>query len=367
VKILVLTPALHDTAPGQRFRIEQWARYLARRGVQFTFSSFEDRSLHDRLYATGQRRRKAVGVLRGVARRLSTLRELRRYDAVFLYREAAAIGPAIVERLIARSGIPLIYDFDDPIWIPYRSPSNGMWSRLKCPAKTATICSLASVVIVGNRLLATYAKRFARNVHVVPSTIDLERYPMERPARVEDMTTLGWTGSHSTLPFLSGVEGALKALAAVRPFKLAVISNRQSYSIDGLGDRLVARSWSAESEAGDLQDVEIGLAPFPSTGWTPWRCHGKVLQYMAVGAVPVASPVGVVSDYIDDGKNGFLAASEPEWVDRLRLLIDNSDLRRQMGRAARETVESRYSAGLWAPQVREIIEAAIERGGYGSG
>jgi glycosyltransferase involved in cell wall biosynthesis len=190
---------------------------------------------------------------------------------------------------------------------------------------------------------------------------------MEKPARVEGMTTLGWTGSHSTLPFLSGVEGALKALAAVRPFKLAVISNRPSYSIDGLGDRLVARSWSAESEAGDLQDVEIGLAPFPSNGWTPWRCHGKVLQYMAVGAVPVASPVGVVSDYIDDGKNGLLAASEPEWVDRLRLLIDNSDLRRQMGRAARETVESRYSAGLWAPQVGEIIEAAIEKGGHGSG
>jgi len=361
MKILVLTPALYDTAPGQRFRIEQWARYLARTDIQFTFSSFEDSSLHDRLYAPGERARKAVGVLRAVARRLSILKELRRYDAVFLYREAAAIGPAIVERLIARSGIPLIYDFDDPIWIPYRSPSNGMWSRLKCPAKTATICSLASVVIVGNRLLATYARRFARNVHVVPSTIDLERYPVEKPARAEGVTTLGWTGSHSTLPFLLRVKGALKALAAVRSFKLAVISNRRSYSIDGLGDRLVARPWSAESEAGDLQDVEIGLAPFPSTGWTPWRCHGKVLQYMAVGAVPVASPVGVVSDYIDDGKTGFLVESEADWVERLCFLIDDPERRYEIGQAARATVESRYSAGLWAPRVREIFEAAADR------
>lgn len=179
MKILALTPALHDTAPGQRFRIEQWTRYLAQSGMQFTFSSFEDKRLHDRLYTAGRYARKAVGVLRGVRRRLGLLRELRRYDAVFLHREAAAIGPAIIERLIARSGIPLIYDFDDPIWIPYRSPSNSMWSRLNCPAKTATICSLASVVITGNRLLASYAKQFARNVHVIPSTIDLQRYPGE--------------------------------------------------------------------------------------------------------------------------------------------------------------------------------------------
>ena len=358
MRILVLAPALYDTAPGQRFRIEQWARYLAHSGMQFTFSSFEDKSLHDRLYATGQYARKAVGVLRGVGRRLRILRELHRYDAVFLHREAAAIGPAIIERLIARSGIPVIYDFDDPIWLPYRSPSNSMWSRLKCPAKTATICSLASVVIVGNRLLASYAKRFARNVHVIPSTIDLQRYPARRPTRVDGVATLGWTGSHSTLPFLSSVEGALKAVAAVRPFRLAVISNRESYSLDGLADRLVARQWRAESEAQDLADVDIGLAPFTSSGWTPWRCHGKILQYMAAGAVPVASPVGIVPDYIEDGKNGFLAASEQEWIARLCLLIDNPELRRDMGRAARETIECRYSAELWAPQVQEILGAA---------
>ena len=361
VRILVLTPALYDTAPGQRFRIEQWARYLAHSGMQFTFSSFEDRSLHDRLYTTGRHARKAIGVLRGVWRRFAILRQLHRYDAVFVHREATAIGPAIIERLIARRGVPLVYDFDDPVWIPYRSPSNAMWSRLKCPAKTATICSLASVVIVGNRLLASYAKRFARNVHVVPSTIDLEQYPARRPARADGVATLGWTGSHSTLPFLSGVEGVLRAVAAVRPFRLAVISNRESCALDGLGDRVVARQWRAESEARDLADVDIGLAPFPSSGWTPWRCHGKILQYMAVGAVPVASPVGIVPDYIEDGKSGFLPASEQEWIARVCLLIDNPELRRDMGRAARETIESRYSAELWAPQVGEIIEAAAGR------
>lgn len=357
MKVLVLTPSLYDTAPGQRFRIEQWARHVGGTGVRFTFSSFEDADLHECLYRRGQYRRKTVGVLRGLVRRVRIVRELGQYDAVFLYREAATIGPAIIERLIARSGIPMVYDFDDPIWLPYRSPANGMWSRLKCPTKTATICSLASAVIVGNRLLGSYAERFARRVYVVPSTIDLGRYAQRGRTHDESVVTLGWSGSHSTLPFLSRIADALKAVAAMRPFRLRVISNRESFSLDGLEDRLVARQWRAESETQDLQDVDIGLAPFPATGWTPWRCHGKVLQYMAVGAVPVASPVGVVSDYIDDGKNGFLVETKADWVDRLCLLIDSPELRRSMGQAARATVESRYSAAFWAPRVCEIFAA----------
>jgi glycosyltransferase involved in cell wall biosynthesis len=314
--------------------------------MQFTVSSFEDTTLHDQLYAKGQYARKTVGVLRGMRRRLGILRELHRYDAVFVHREAATISPAIIERLIARTRIPLIYDFDDPIWMPYRSPSNALWSRLRCPATTPTICSLASAVIVGNRLLASYAKQFSRKVYVVPSTIDLQRYPSRRERPVSNVATVAWTGSHSTLSFLSCIDGALKTLARERPFNMVVVSNQECYSFDGFEGRLTARRWRPESEARDLEDVDIGLAPFPSSGWAPWRCHGKILQYMAVGAVPVASPVGIIPDYIRDGENGFLAATEQGWIARLCLLIDSPEVRREMGQAARETIESRYSAEL---------------------
>lgn len=79
---------------------------------------------------------------------------------------------------------------------------------------------------------------------------------------------------------------------------------------------------------------------------------------MAAGAVPVASPVGVVHDYIDDGRNGFLARNDSEWIDRLTLLIDDVRLRRDMACAARETIEARYAAARWAPEVERILVGA---------
>jgi glycosyltransferase involved in cell wall biosynthesis len=64
---------------------------------------------------------------------------------------------------------------------------------------------------------------------------------------------------------------------------------------------------------------------------------------MAMELPVVTSPVGVNTDIITDGVNGFLATSEDEWFERLAALVESAEMRRATGRAARETVVSRYS------------------------
>src|SRR5262249_15724652 len=117
MKVLVLAPNLPDTAPSMRFRMEQWAPYL-QDGCQLTFAPFEDEALHDLLYQPGYYGAKALLMLRAFLRRLELPRRATEYDVIFLHREAAAIGPQIVELLLSRSGIPIVYDFDDPVWLP---------------------------------------------------------------------------------------------------------------------------------------------------------------------------------------------------------------------------------------------------------
>jgi glycosyltransferase involved in cell wall biosynthesis len=360
VKVLVLTPALYDTAPGQRFRIEQWARHLEDDGFQFTFAPFEDDRLHRVIYTRGQFHRKATLMLRALLRRLKVLSAVGKHDLVFLVREAAMIGPAVVERIVPKLGVPVVYDFDDPIWLPYRSPNNGPFSRLRWPGKTATICRLASRVVVGNRLLADWARRHAPHVSVVPSTIDLAQYPLKPPPPNGRPVTLGWTGSHSTLPFLKLLHGSLEKLATRHSFRLLVISHSDSYRVDSASFEVVSKRWNSASEVVDLHQIDIGLGPFPNTGWTPWRCHGKVLQYMAAGIPCVASRVGVLPEYIQDGLNGFLATSQGEWIEKLTLLMENAGLRRRIGLAGRRTVEQRYSVNVWLPKLREILESAAD-------
>jgi glycosyltransferase involved in cell wall biosynthesis len=280
---------------------------------------------------------------------------------VFLHREASLIGPALVEKLIALRGVPLVYDFDDPIWMPYRSPVNHRFTVLKFPAKTAAICKLSNHVIVGNRLLAQYASRYSAAVSVVPSTIDLRQYPTRRRKRNPNVVTLGWTGSHSTLPFLEELAPVLRRLATERTYRLVVISHTDSYQIPDLRVQVVARGWSAATEAADLADIDIGLAPFPNRGWTPWRCHGKILQYMAAAIPTIATPIGIIPDYIQDGITGCLAADETEWLQKLIRLIDDGEFRDHIGAEGRNVVQTRYSAQIWAPYVGRILGQAGRR------
>jgi glycosyltransferase involved in cell wall biosynthesis len=354
MKILVLSPAPYDTSPALRFRVEQWARHLEPAGFRFTFVPFEDAALRGVLYEPGRYVRKAVLTARAMARRFAILPRVRDYDVVLMHREAAAVGPAVIERLIARRRVPVVYDFDDPIWLPYRSPTNGFLSRLKWPSKVAAICRLAAVVIVGNRLLAEWAGRHAGNVEVVPSTVDLDRCPVKADVGGSP-PTLGWTGSHSTLPFFEQLLPTLRRFAADRAYRLLVVSHTDDYRPADLPVEVAARRWRATTEGEDLLGMDIGLAPFPDTGWTPWRCHGKVLQYMAAAVPTVASRIGILPDYIRDGENGFLAATEADWHDRLTRLADDRALRRRLGLAGRETVAGRFSVQVWAPRIRNIL------------
>lgn len=357
MKILVLSPAPYDTSPAMRFRIEQWARYLEPAGFRFTFVPFEDEALNRVIYQPGRYVRKAFLTARALARRFALLPRLRDYDVVFMHREAAALGPAVIERLIARRRVPVVYDFDDPIWLAYRSPTNGVLSYLKWPSKVASVCRLATVVTAGNRLLAGWARRHAQDVEVVPSTVDLDRAPVKSdPGGMPP--TLGWTGSHSTLPFLESLLPTLRRFAARRPYRLLVVSHTDAYRPPALPVEVEARKWRAVTEGEDLLGMDVGLAPFPDSGWTPWRCHGKVLQYMAAGVPTVASRIGILPDYIRDGENGFLAGTEDEWLDRLDRLAGDPPLRRRVGLAGRETIAEQYSAQVWAPRVGDILRRA---------
>jgi glycosyltransferase involved in cell wall biosynthesis len=332
---------------------------LEREGVDWEYCAFEDAGLHDVIYTRGNYGRKAWHMLRAVARRVRDLRDLRRYDLVFIYEEAARIGPAVLERLVARRGVPIVYDFCDPIYLPYESPTNRHLSYLKFFGKTKTICRLARHVIVGNPLLADWAAPYSRALSVVPITIDTDSYrPRERrPPEPGEIPTIGWSGSHTTVPHLDGLRAPLQELSRRRKFRLRVLGVRQ-YQLPGV--EVDARPWNPRTEVQDLQTFDIGMMPLPSDPWTVRRTHLKVRQYMGLAIPAIASPVGVNTELLRDGTNGLLAASDAEWVEKLTLLLNDYELRRTLGDAGRRTIEQHYSARVWTPHVLAILEHAAQ-------
>src|SRR4029453_1873854 len=195
MQVLALVPALYDTSPGQRYRLEQWEPLLREWGVEITYAPFEDEELPSLLYKPGLLTKKLKLVTRGLNRRLSLVRKVKDYDLVYILREAALLGPPVFEKLIHQRRVPIVFDFDDAIFVSYRSPSNGYLSYLKFASKTKTICRMASHVMAGNPYLAAYARQVNDRVTVIPSTIDTEKYRPSQPIESSGPAVMGWTGS----------------------------------------------------------------------------------------------------------------------------------------------------------------------------
>jgi len=354
VKLLAWVPQQPDTSPGQRFRLEQWEPYLRQLGIEVTYSPFMDANLAKLLKQPGGLLRKIVGVLACWQLRLREAAGLRGFDLVYVFREDALLGPALPARWLAARRIPFVFDFDDAVWLNYRSPANSYLAYLRCPGKTATYCRLAHHVLAGNPNLRDYAVSHGGRASVVPTTIDTTRYsPRSRP--VNPVTVVGWTGSYSTEQHLEVVRPALEHLAKRRSLRVVVVGGGR-FSLDGV--EVEHRPWQSLSEVDDLADIDIGLMPLPDNPWERGKCGLKALQYMALGIPVIASPVGVNAQIVRHGVDGYLAASTAEWQDALGRLLVNADLRRRLGGEGRSRVERAYSAAVHAPRVASILREA---------
>ena len=358
-RLLVLASKPEGISPSQRFRLEQWAPHLAAdHNIRLEVEPFESRRLTELLYEPGHVIGKGWWTMRDFVRRAAVLRKAHEYDAVVIHREAALIGPAIYERMLAAKGVPIVYDFDDAIWSPGQAWGNGLFSRLHFTSKTSAICKLAKVITTGNDFLATYARERNDNVFVVPTSIDLTRYRVLPEPADDKPFTVCWTGSNSTLVHFEHARAALELLAKKMPLVVKVICNKPpERPIAGAEMEFVP--WSPEGEAAELGSCHVGVMPLPDDEVSRGKCGLKALQCMATGRPVVASPVGVNVEIVRDGENGFLASSTDEWVDALSRLAADRALRARLGKTARATVEQGYSAEISAAKFARAVEQGL--------
>lgn len=340
-KVLFIAMHRPDRSPSQRYRFEQYFNYLEANGVICHLSYLITAEQDKILYRPGQYLKKLGIFIQSIMKRISDLESLKYYDYVYIQREAFMTGSTFFERRLARSGKPIIFDFDDAIWFFDESDANKSLSFLKNPSKTAKIIALSSKVIAGNQYLADYASNYNSEVEIIPTTIDTDWYTPQ-PKKERDYINIGWTGSFSTIKHFEEFVPVLTKLKAKYGDKIrfSVIGD-ESYRYEELG--ITGKPWQKATEIADLADFDIGIMPLPDNEWTRGKCGAKGLQYMGLGIPTVMSPVGVNKDIIEDGVNGFLADSEEEWLDKLGQLIDSAELRESLGSAGRQTVVERYS------------------------
>lgn len=344
-------------APSNRLRIEQYFPYLRHHGIKTKLRPFMSSGFYRIRYRPGALPRKALSLIWSTLNRLRDIRRAGEFDVIVVHREAFPFGGPFVEQLMARSGTPLVYDFDDAVYLPSTSGGgNPVMQLLRRPEKTGKIIELSAAVIAGNDTLKRYAGRFNERIVVIPTPVDTDHFRPKPRSTDRDRIVIGWIGSNTTAPYLRMIEPALEELfRRHRNVELRIVGG--SYQPAGL-DRVALRQWGLASELRELQGFDIGIMPMPDTEWTRGKCGFKTLLYMSVGLPSVSSPIGVTTDIVQDERNGFLATTSAEWVDKLSRLVEDAELRRTMGRAGRQSVEEKYSLRAQAPRLLDVLEEA---------
>ncbi len=341
-KILFIAAHRPDRSPSQRYRFEQYFDFLQTQGYTCELSYIINETDDKIFYSPGNILKKIAITLKSAKLRLRDVSRANDYDIIFVQREAFMTGSSYFEKKFSRSKAKLVFDFDDSIWLLDTSQANKIWQWMKSEKKTSEIIRHSHLVFAGNQFLANYALQFNSQVKIIPTTIDTTLFKRKSPYTNNSRICIGWSGSHTTIKhFESGVPFLKKIKEKYGDQVYFKVMGDEEYVNQELNIRGIP--WSSASEVKILSSFDIGIMPLPDDEWVKGKCGLKGLSYMALEVPTIMSAVGVNTEIINDGENGFLAVSEEDWVEKLSALIDSFELRKKMGALARQTVEKRYS------------------------
>jgi glycosyltransferase involved in cell wall biosynthesis len=274
-------------------------------------------------------------------RELGIALRARRHGAVYLLKVPSL---SLVRRVRRIAGAAVIFDLTDSLWRP--EVGGSVWGEL------SAILAEADAVFTCNRYDTEHAARFNRNTVCLPPYAhvgELQRARATRPPRTEaGPVRIGWIGSPSTVRAIANVAGPLDAVAARNAgVTLRVVGCANSADLPAfrhLDLSLGPASYERATMIEELVDLDVGIFPIVIDE-EDYCVRGplKALTYMAAGVACICHRAGECARIIEDGRNGMLADSLPEWEAKLEQLVRDPALRRRLGEAALATIRESHS------------------------
>jgi glycosyltransferase involved in cell wall biosynthesis len=339
-------------APSARFRIRQLIPVLLGHGIEVTelpsfVSAVAANPLVKGLPSLKRALRPTDALWAGIkaGARLREVAAARHFEAVWLSKGLVP-GTMTFESLLKR---PFVLDVDDAIWLSHR------FARRAVPA----LVRRAKIVFAGNSWIKACLEEFSTDIRLIPTVVDTTRF---RPAGPRPSIStgrsliVGWSGTSSNFQYLHMIEGVLHQFLSGHNAILRIVSDRQPRFQTLSPAQVEFVPWTESNEVSLLQGLDIGLMPLGDDVWARGKCGLKLLTYLACGVPVIASPVSANGEILANGSVGLSADGPDAWMEGLRVLSADPELRQTMGSAGRALVEDRYSIEVVAPRIAEAFQ-----------
>jgi glycosyltransferase involved in cell wall biosynthesis len=345
-----------DRAASARQRYLQFAGNLRAASINLQVVPLLDNSYLDATFS-GLAASK-MSLARSYARRFGHILRGCAADGVWLQYEFFPNLPAFFETLALPRDIPFVVDYDDAIFHRYDQHKSPI-VRAVLGGKLKPLLRRADLAICGNAYLQDYAAQYCRRTEIVPTVVNTNVYGPARAPGADRPVTVGWIGSPSTWTFVKPMVSLLMEAAQRRDLAIRIVGAGPQADVP---PRFEFLPWSETDEIALIQGMDIGIMPLPDEPWARGKSGYKLIQYMACGLPVIASPVGINSDIVGHGENGFVASTPQEWVAAIDVLAGDSALRRAMGAAGRLKIERRYSLAVHGPRLVGILHEVMAEG-----
>lgn len=330
-----------NLAQCRKYRIEQLAAFWEGQGVACDFSHYEDIPRATRLLQQATH-------LCEYRLETSPLTSMYRYEA-------------------RRLGMPVLFDIDDPLFSvsAYETYHNmtALDPALKAhflavAPRYAAMMNGADIVTVSTPGLAEHARLYtARPVHVRRNFADADTLADGAAAIAARGAAQGSRDGLFRVVFASGSQGHEADFDLIRDEIAGFVTANPTRRLTILGHfrtEALPDALRAQTEHHPflpyadylalLAGADVAVMPLQDDIFNRCKSGVRVIDAASVGLVPVVSPVGDLSVLVEDGRTGFIARAPGDWARTLELLASDPVRLRTMSKAARASLETRWSA-----------------------
>jgi len=303
---------------------------------------------------------------------------------IFIFQKKHSSNDFALLNKIKAFGKKIVYEIDDNIFdVPIWNPSYAAINQIK--AKIKYFIEKVDLVTVTCKHLRKELLRFNKNIAVLPNSLDFEKIDRgetikpqilnknlqqvdweELKGKLKGKIIIGWSGSPTHKEDLKIVTKPLLRL-------LSQNKNIVLFMVLGAIKELVIRSPEDQIfcvGAVKLEDYyallrtlnwDIGLAPLDFSNFNNSKSNLKILEYMSLGIIPVATKIENYANTLEIRFNNLLinANNKSLWFDKINELSQSNltVLRDKVISFTKENYDIKNNIELWKSTYRKLLES----------